>query len=1145
VTHAWATPGDYVVNLRAYNPSQPVGVSATVVVHVVNAVYYVSAQSANPVVPYSSWTTAARSIQDAVDAAGVVGALVLVGDGTYSSGGRAVGVGSLLNRLVVAKPVRVQSLNGPLLTIIQGQQVPGITNGDGAIRCVYLASGTSLSGFTLTNGATRNAWDYPNEQLGGGVYCESLSAIVSNCMILGNSAQYSGGGASGGTLNNCVLSGNSTQNGGGVNGAMLNNCMLTRNSASYSGGGAFGGTLNNCVLSSNSAQYGGGANGSTLNNCTLSGNAAQYNGGGAYSGTLNNCVLIGNSALTYGGGAISSSLNNCTVNGNSAQYGGGVSDATLNNSIIYFNTASQQGSNYYSSFWNLYPSLNFCCTAPLPTNGVGNISGDPLLENLATGDLRLQANSPCIDAGTNSFVVGDTDLDGNPRVTGSAVDIGAYEFQINAPPVITAQPQGLTVPANATFVLTVVARGTPPFYYKWQRQGVDLIEGDHVYGVNAATLILSNVLGADAGAYSVLVTNSYGNAQSHPASLVVLDPFILIQPSNVVAKLGDGASLQVTAVGTPPLTYTWRKDGTPLAGALQPLLSLTNLVGADAGDYDVVVTNVYGSVTSSVATLHLDVAVTDSFNPGVAGGSFPGVYCLCIQPDGKILVAGSFTTLAGQTRTNLGRLNPDGTLDSTFDAQIAGGDFPAVNSVVVEPNGDILVGGRFTSLSGQSRANLGRLHSDGTVDANFNPGASGTVVSFTYPEVDCIALGANGQILIGGTFNTLAAQKRLCLGRLHSDGTLDDTFNPGADYVIQALTVQPDGRILVSGKFTTLAGKPVTNIGRVKADGTFDDSFNVLVSGGGVVSMAVQSDAKLLLAGTFESLNGQARKGLGRLNSDGSIDQSFNPAITGTVWCIAQQADGRILAGGIFLPIAGRTNPCLVRLTRDGSLDDSFNPQVSGTLNPQSTPAVFSLALQDDGKLLVGGSFTNLSGQPRNCIGRLLTLGDATQSLSFTPSTISWIRGGTGPEVWSTTFDYSTNGVNWSGSLAGTRTTNGWQVSGLVLPPQTKVRARGLVAGGYGGRSGWFVEASSGGAPQLRLLGFSPTGFSMMFDALPGIAYDVEYRDSLTTGAWRVLEHRAGSGEVETVTDTAGEAAIRFYRLRGSWSVNQQNASQP
>src|SRR5262249_53824311 len=142
-----------------------------------------------------------------VDAA-QAGDNVLVASGVYAVGGRAVD--SRLNtRVVVSQQIVVSSVNGPAMTMIMGRQLPGTINGDGAVRCVYLGDGAVLSGFTLTNGATLTTWGYAIEQSGGGVWCTSTNAVVTNCVLIGNSAAGAGAGASGGTLNNCVLSGNS------------------------------------------------------------------------------------------------------------------------------------------------------------------------------------------------------------------------------------------------------------------------------------------------------------------------------------------------------------------------------------------------------------------------------------------------------------------------------------------------------------------------------------------------------------------------------------------------------------------------------------------------------------------------------------------------------------------------------------------------------------------------------------------------------------------------------------------------------------------------------------------------------------------------------------------------------------------------
>jgi len=345
-SHAWGAPREYAVVLTAWNESFPSGVGATATVWVVSQpVHYVAQGNAGAVAPYTSWSTAAANIQDAVDAAVVPGALVLVSNGVYDTG--VVSISGASNRVAVTKPVVVQSLNGPAQTIIAGQ---GATNGAPAVQCVYLTNRAVLAGFTLTNGVAQGN--------GGGVWCASFTAVVSNCVIVGNTAS-SGGGAAYGTLNNCTLSGNSA-----------------------------------------------------------------YSCGGAYSALLNNCALLGNTAYSDAGGALASALNNCTLTGNTAYTnGGGACSSVLNNCIAYDNWALF-GSNYDS-----YSTLNYCCTTPLPSGGAGNITNAPSFVDYQGGNLRLQSNSPCINAGLNAYVVGTTDLEGRPRVVGGTVDMGAYEYQ--------------------------------------------------------------------------------------------------------------------------------------------------------------------------------------------------------------------------------------------------------------------------------------------------------------------------------------------------------------------------------------------------------------------------------------------------------------------------------------------------------------------------------------------------------------------------------------------------------------------------------------------------------------------------------------------------------------------------------------------
>jgi hypothetical protein len=752
-------------------------VTALFVISMINAsasVLYVDANSPGAKPPYTNWATAATDIQAAIDVA-TDGDLVLVTNGLYQTGGRVV-YGALTNRVAVDKPLTLQSVNGPSVTLIRGYVE---WYSDLGVRCVYMTNRAVVSGFTLTNGSGRLHGAPSAEVDGGGLWCESLSATVSNCVITGNrtwgngggtysgtltncmlagnlaggsgggpynadlencvvsnnvtwslggGASYSslngcsvvgnvsggganvtgggaaycslsnctlvsnsayqygggafsstlswcvissnsvalwGGGAAGGvlthctiigntakdlqvlnsppglgggvyqaaltncilesnyategggaygavlesctvsnnvgasfgggvyggtvsvctirsnhatngypegegggayqaTLNNCNLFGNSARQGGGAAACSLTNCTLSTNSVWQYGGGTSGGYLDTCTLTTNSAFLGGGVVGGTLVNCVLTGNYASYYGGGAGGctsfgcdapvGTLINCSLVGNrvgrgydgtlgSAQGWGGGAYqvslihclisgnfagqggggaansdltdcivvsnthgdggygaggvdvststrcvvanniggdgggarggtllncaitgnwggaaggawSATLNNCTLVGNSSYQCGGVAGGTLNNCIVYSNTAFQSSNPNYvgvSGFNTNYPPvLNYCCTMPMPTNGVGNITNEPMVLDMLSGDCRLQTNSPCINAGRNDYISGTTDLDGNSRITGVTVDIGAYEFQSPASILSYAWLQHYGLPNNGS-----------------------------------------------------------------------------------------------------------------------------------------------------------------------------------------------------------------------------------------------------------------------------------------------------------------------------------------------------------------------------------------------------------------------------------------------------------------------------------------------------------------------------------------------------------------------------------------------------------------------------------------------------------------------------------------------------------------------
>jgi len=454
------------------------------------------------------------------------------------------------------------------------------------------------------------------------------------------------------------------------------------------------------------------------------------------------------------------------------------------------------------------------------------------------------------------------------------------------------------------------------------------------------------------------------------------------------------------------------------------------------------------------ALLRAQSPAVDDFNPGPNGA----VYSLAVQGEGEILVGGYFGRLGGQPRSSIGRVHDNGTVDTTFELRGASPLF-YVYALATQPDGKVLMGGTFWMLGGQLHRSLARLNTNGTPDASFNSGSDGAVNS--------LALQADGKILVGGTFTNLCDQPRRRIGRLNADGTLDTSFNPGTDGTVYSVAEQADGKILVGGAFTNLCGQTRRLLGRLNADGTLDASFNPGAGGTSayIGSLMVQADGKILVGGYFDMLGGQTRSNIARINVDGTLDASFNPGTGGNsayVASLVAQADGKILVGGSFTNLCGQTRKRIGRLNADGTLDPSFNPEASAI-----AAFVGSLAVQTNGKILVGGFFTALGGQPRSGVGRLNNTEPATQNLTSGGSIITWLRGGTSPEVWRTTFEHSPDGSNWTHLGDGVRIPGGWQLTNVVVPPANTIRARGFVSGS--GVNAWFVESQISAPSPLRL----------------------------------------------------------------------------
>ncbi len=359
------------------------------------ATLYVDPNSPAPGSPFDSWTNAAHDIQSAVDAA-APGDTVLVTNGVYKSGTRTVPGCSTPNRVVVTtEQVRVESVNGPAVTFVVGENYLTDSN---RVRCAWLTNGAMLCGFALTGGSVYGSCSYCSDAKGGGAYAEG--GVLSNCVITGCRGLWKGGGVYGGTVYDSKLIGNyASRYGGGAASSLLVRCVIEDSIATGSGAGAVDSTLIDCCIRRNRATEGSaGASGCVLRRCVVTENVSS---GCAVSwSTLESCAVYGN----HSGGVGSSVIDHCTITGNEGQ---GCVCGTSVNSVVW-NNCAVSNPNVSSA------ECSYTCTTPLPP-GEGNVDADPQLIDF----MHVQRGSPCIGAGAASG--SSEDIDGEPWAAAPAI----------------------------------------------------------------------------------------------------------------------------------------------------------------------------------------------------------------------------------------------------------------------------------------------------------------------------------------------------------------------------------------------------------------------------------------------------------------------------------------------------------------------------------------------------------------------------------------------------------------------------------------------------------------------------------------------------------------------------------------------------
>lgn len=352
-----------------------------------------------------------------------------------------------------------------------------------------------------------------------------------------------------------------------------------------------------------------------------------------------------------------------------------------------------------------------------------------------------------------------------------------------------------------------------------------------------------------------------------------------------------------------------------------------------------------------------------TFNPG-SGANNEYVRRTLVQPDGKILVCGTFTQFNGQSKAYLVRLNPDGSLDETFNT--GNGFNAAVVDIGLQSDGKIIAVGSFANFNGTPTERIARLNTSGTLDGSFNIGLgpNGSVARVLIDPSDRIYIAGNFT-LFNGTFRTRIA-------RLQPSGSLDNDFDSsvGPDGLVYAMALQPDGKLIIGGSFQNYNNTPAGRIARLTSTGAIDNSFNtgtgIVSNVVGVMSIDLHQDGKIIAGGKFDNFNGTTVSNLVRLLSNGQLDTQFTTAaINEQIESVFVLPSGKVIIAGRFTAIGSTSRNRVAGLNANGSINTEFNP------GNGANSIVNHIAKFDQSKVMIGGYFTTYNGTSRGRVARI------------------------------------------------------------------------------------------------------------------------------------------------------------------------------
>ncbi len=529
-------------------------------------------------------------------------------------------------------------------------------------------------------------------------------------------------------------------------------------------------------------------------------------------------------------------------------------------------------------------------------------------------------------------------------------------FQIAAsflpvPPEFLQQPTNMVFQPPKGLTNTALARAWPSPSYFWYKDGVKITSQTNFF------LALGPTGFTNQASYFVVASNAYGMATSIVVNAQAGIAFAPAPPTNITVVVGGTVVISGGGTGVTPISsYRWRFNGTNLANATGATLTLTSITSAQSGNYTLVISNSTGAITSAPPTV-VTVLEVGSIDPSWTAG----LNCLSLQslvrsPDGSYYVANGST---------VGRDLANGILDTNvflyhFWKNVSG-QYSGPNVLLREPNGKILVGGTFTTYlpTPQTITNvyrLARLNTDGTLDSSFNVGNGPLDIpdgfNGLYTKVNSLIRLTNGQYLVAGLFNQFNGKARTNLVRLNNDGSLDNSFpshsfKPNANYPSSAfgsvsqIVLQADGKLLVGGQFEAMDGVTNNALMRLNSDGTIDTSFSQANGAFGRVNGILPlADGRILAVGAFAYAT---NTGVIRYYTNGERDPTWLGKAPGEVYSITLLQNNKLLLTG---------NGFIRRFTYDGLNDTNF---YTGTYFDDKF--TYTAVLEPSGNVTVGGDY--------------------------------------------------------------------------------------------------------------------------------------------------------------------------------------------